>query len=128
LIVDTSALVTVVLREQGYERFEEALRAAPTVGVGAPTLVETGVVLHGRIGALARTVLIRLLDDVDATTIAFGDRHWHVALGAHARFGRGRHRAALNFGDCLTYAAAKVANEPLLCRGDDFAHTDLELA
>jgi ribonuclease VapC len=128
LIVDSSALVAVVLRERGYERFEDALRAASAVGVGAPTLVETGIVLHGRIGALAQTVLIRLLDDVDATCIAFGDRHWRVALAAFGRFGKGRHPAALNLGDCLTYAVAKVANEPLLCRGDDFAQTDLELA
>jgi ribonuclease VapC len=128
VILDSSALVALVLREQGYERFEEAMRTAPDVGVGAPTLVEAGVVLHGRIGALARTALIRLLDDVDATWIPFGDRHWPVALGAFGRFGRGHHRAALNFGDCLTYAVAKVANEPLLCRGDDFAQTDLELA
>lgn len=127
MIVDSSALLAVVLREQGYEPLEQAMGAAEHVGVGAPTLVETAVVLHARIGALSRTLLVRLLDDVGATCIGFGDRHWPVALGAFARYGKGRHPAGLNFGDCLTYAVAKVANEPLLCLGDDFAHTDLAL-
>ncbi len=128
MIVDSSALLAVVLREQGYEPLEQAMGAAAQVGVGAPTLVEAAVVLHSRIGALSRTLLVRLLDDVDATCIVFGDRHWPVALGAFARWGKGRHPAALNFGDCLTYAVARVANEPLLCLGTDFARTDLTLA
>lgn len=127
MIVDSSALLAVVLRERGHERIEQQLGTADTVGVGAPTLVETAVVLHARIGALSRTLLARLLDDADATCIAFGERHWPVACGAFARYGKGRHPAALNFGDCLTYAVAKVASEPLLCLGDDFAQTDLVL-
>lgn len=127
MIVDSSALVSVLLRARGYERFERAMGAAASVGVGTPTLVEAAIVLHSRIGALARTVLVRLLEDVNATCIPFDGRHWSVALHAFARYGKGRHRAALNLGDCLTYAVAKVANEPLLCLGDDFAHTDLDL-
>ena len=128
MIVDSSALLAIVLREQGYEPLERALGEAARVGVGAPTLVETAIVLHARVGALSRTLLKRLLDDVGAEPIAFGDRHWPVALSAFARFGRGRHPADLNFGDCLTYAVARVADEPLLCLGDDFARTDLVLA
>jgi len=60
--------------------------------------------------------------------IEFGEHHWSVALGAFSRFGKGRHPAALNFGDCMTYAIAEVARRPLLCVGEDFAQTDLELA
>jgi ribonuclease VapC len=59
--------------------------------------------------------------------ISFGDAHWRSAQVAFTRFGKGRHAAALNFGDCLTYATAFVAGEPLLCIGDDFAQTDLPL-
>lgn len=128
MIADSSAILAVVLREHGYEPLEQAMGTAAFVGVGAPTLVETAIVLHARVGALSRTLLVRLLDDMEATCIAFGDRHWPIALGAFARYGRGRHPAELNFGDCLTYAVAKVANEPLLCRGNDFAQTDLLLA
>lgn len=58
----------------------------------------------------------------------FGDEHWKAAVDAHAEYGRGRHKAALNFGDCLSYATAKLAGAPLLCTGSDFARTDLELA
>lgn len=128
MIVDSSVLVTVLLREQGYEPLQVRMGGAESVRVGAPTLVETAVVVHARIGALSRTVLARLLEDVGADCVEFGERHWPVALGAFARYGKGRHAAGLNFGDCLTYAVAKVADEPLLCVGDDFAKTDLALA
>lgn len=127
MIVDSSALVAVVLRERGCEAVAEKLDAAESVGVGAPTLLEGAIVLHGRVGGLSRTVLARFLEDFDAECLPFGERHWPVAHGAFARFGKGRHPAGLNFGDCLTYAVAKVANEPLLCLGDDFARTDLAL-
>jgi ribonuclease VapC len=128
VILDSSALVAVVLREQGHERLRALVEGSPRNGVGTPTLVETGLVLHGRVGAVARTALQRLLDDMEIERIAFADRHWPIALHAFARFGKGRHPAALNLGDCLTYAMARVAGEPLLCVGDDFAQTDLELA
>jgi len=60
--------------------------------------------------------------------IEFGEHHWSVALDAFSRFGKSRHPAALNFGACMTYAIAEVARRPLLCVGEDFAQTDLELA
>ncbi len=63
----------------------------------------------------------------DVRVIEFGDRHWKVALQAFARFGKGRHPAGLNLGDCLTYAVARLSGQPLLCVGDDFAQTDLAL-
>ena len=128
MILDTSALVAIALRERGYERLEEAVAAAERSAVGTPTLVEAGVVLQGRVSALARTVLERLLADMEIETLGFTDRHWPVAIRAYARFGKGHHPAALNLGDCFTYATASLAGEPLLCVGDDFAQTDLELA
>ena len=127
MIVDSSALLAVVLREEGYERLEHELGQGESVGVGAPTLAETAVVLHARVGALSRTLLARLLDDTGTVCLPFGERHWPVAVAAFARYGKGRHSAGLNFGDCLTYATARVAGEPLLCLGEDFAHTDLVL-
>jgi ribonuclease VapC len=68
------------------------------------------------------------LSEASVVTIPFGDVHWGSAVDAWLRYGRGRHRANLNFGDCLAYATAKVAGQPLLCVGDDFARTDLEVA
>ena len=57
----------------------------------------------------------------------FTDLHWQRAVDAYAHFGKGRHPAGLNFGDCMTYATAALARQPLLCRGDDFSKTDLEV-
>lgn len=128
MIVDSSALVAVLAEEPGYEPTWKALKLADRVSVGTPTLVEAGMVLERFAPRLGRFLLVRLLDDMDAARIPFTDSHWPVALDAFLRFGKGRHPAGLNFGDCLTYAVAKVAHEPLLCLGDDFAQTDLELA
>ena len=128
MILDSSALVAIALRERGHEQLRECAIAGDRNAVGTPTLVETGVVLHGRIGAIARTALERLIADMELQPIPFTERHWPIALRAFARYGKGRHPAGLNLGDCFTYATAAVAGEPLLCVGDDFAQTDLELA
>jgi ribonuclease VapC len=128
LIVDASALVAIVIAEPGYEDVWRRFRDAERVVVGAPTLVEAGMVLERYVPRLGRTLMARLLDEVEAHRVPFTDAHWPLALDAFLRYGKGRHAAALNFGDCLTYALAKASGEPLLCVGDDFARTDLVLA
>lgn len=128
MILDSSAIVTVFLREKGSDRVLDALEAADACRVGAPTLVETAMVLTGRLGDDGRTMLLSLLQEENVDVLSFGDAHWRIAQSAFVRYGKGRHPAALNFGDCLTYATAYVAGEPLLCVGEDFAQTDLELA
>jgi len=127
LILDSSALVAIIRREAGHDSLLERLGEAAAVGVGAPTLAETGIVLTARMGVLGRTLLARLVADAAIAVVPFTEQHWTVAVEAFARFGKGRHPAALNFGDCLTYATARLAGQPLLCVGDDFARTDLEL-
>jgi ribonuclease VapC len=127
VIVDTSALVAVLVEEPGYADAWEAMKSADAVGVGTPTLVETGMVMERLAPKRGRLLLVSLLDDLEAITVAFSGAHWPVAVDAFLRFGKGRHAAALNLGDCLTYAVAKVAREPLLCVGDEFTHTDLAL-
>ena len=128
MIVDTSAVVAVVMQEPGYEAVVEKLTRADRIGIGTPTLTETAIVLSARLGADARGLLARLLSEGTIATVPFVDPHFGVAVDAWLRFGKGRHAAALNFGDCVSYAIAKVAQEPLLCIGDDFPKTDLELA
>lgn len=128
MIVDSSALVAVVFQEPDYEALVDKLVESATTGIGTPTLVETGIVLGARLGKDARALLTRLLDELDVVEVPFGEAHWREALAAYRRFGRGRHRANLNFGDCLSYAVARLAGEPLLFVGDDFAATDLERA
>lgn len=127
MIVDSSALVAILVREPAHEALRARLTEAAEVAVGAPTLAEAALVLGGRLGPAAPTILARLVEDTNLAVLDFGDDHWRVAAQAFLRFGKGRHPAALNLGDCMTYATAKLAGAPLLCLGDDFAQTDLEL-
>jgi ribonuclease VapC len=126
--VDSSAIVAIVLREPGWEDVVARLGAAVAPGIGAPTLAEAGLVLTAKMGAKGHSILSRLLQETRLTVIPFAEEHWRVAVDAYARFGKGRHPAALNFGDCLTYAVAHLAGQPLLFVGDDFAKTDLPSA
>jgi ribonuclease VapC len=128
VIVDSSALLAVVFREPGYEKLVERLATAPVVVAGTPTLAETGIVLAARLGPAADGMLERLLDEFAIHELPFGELHWREAVEAFRRFGKGRHAAQLNFGDCLTYAAARLTGEPLLFVGSDFAATDLPAA
>ncbi len=128
MIVDSSALVAVVLRERGWEALVAKLAGDSALGIGAPTLAETGLVLTARLEKAARSTLARLLQETRLTIIPFTEEHWPVAVDAYARYGKGRHPAGLNFGDCLTYAVARLARQPLLTVGGDFAKTDLPLA
>ena len=96
--------------------------------MGAATLVETGIVLQRRLGGQAIEALDHFIAEFGVLVMSFTELHWAAGLDAWHRFGRGRHPARLNFGDCLTYATARIAGEPLLCTGNDFPQTDLEMA
>ena len=128
MIVDTSALVAIVFEEPEANDLVRMLSRASRAGIGTPTLAELGIVLHARLGRDPRALVTRLLDEFDIAEIPFGAPHWREALDAFARYGRGRHPAGLNFGDCLTYAVAALAREPLLYVGEDFSATDLARA
>ena len=128
MILDSSAIVAIVLREPGVERLLDRLIAASSVAVGIPTLTETAIDLSSRLGRDTRGLLSRFLQEGSIITVPFGEPHWGVSVDAWLRYGKGRHPAALNFVDCMSYATAKVAAEPLLCVGEDFARTDLDLA
>ena len=128
MILDTSAIIAVLTQEPDAARLLEKLESSRTVGVGAPTLTEASVVLSGRLGSRGILILGRFLEDLGASVIPFGELHWRQAAVAYQQFGKGRHPAALNFGDCMAYAVARVARQPLLCIGNDFSKTDLEIA
>jgi len=127
VILDSSAIVAVVLKESGHERLIDRIVENPEPGVGAPTLVETGIVLATRLGAAGETLLARFVQAQEVIVISFEEAHWSAAVQAFLRYGKGRNPAALNFGDCLTYAVARLSDEPLLCVGEDFSKTDIEL-
>ena len=128
MIVDSSALVAIVLQESQYQTLVQRLSAAPAVAIGSPTLVETAIVLSARLQTDARGLLARLVQEFSIEVVPFTPAHFGVAVEAWSSFGRGRHPANLNFGDCLTYAMARLSNRPLLCVGNDFSQTDLVLA
>ena len=128
MMLDSSAIVAIFFQEPGYERLVQKLAAAGGAGISAPTLVECGIVLSARLHEDARGLLARFVAEADITVVPFTDAHYGMALGAWLKYGKGRHPAGLNFGDCLTYAAAKLTGLPLLCTGDDFAQTDLTIA
>ncbi|WP_246258262.1 type II toxin-antitoxin system VapC family toxin [Amycolatopsis anabasis] len=109
------------------KKIGERMGSAPACRVGAPSLVEATLVLVNKEGASGKLLLDSFLQRRKFDILSFGDAHWRAAQDAFRRYGKGRHPAALNFGDCLTYATAWVAGEPLLCIGNDFAQTDLEL-
>ncbi|WP_409179684.1 type II toxin-antitoxin system VapC family toxin [Amycolatopsis sp. VS8301801F10] len=127
MILDSSAIVAILLREPGHERLEERLAEATAPRIGAPTLVEAGVVLTMRLGSRGRLVLARFMQENRIAVVPFAEEHGEIALDAFSQFGKGRHPAKLNLGDCYSYATAKIAGEPLLCTGGDFPQTDLEL-
>jgi ribonuclease VapC len=85
-------------------------------------------VLTAKLGARGRSLLARVVQEARIAVVPFTDEHWPIAIDAYARFGKGQHAAGLNFGDCLTYAVASLASQPLLYVGEDFAKTDLPRA
>jgi ribonuclease VapC len=128
MILDSSAVVAIIFREPGYEKLLQKLTAAVQPGIGAPTLVESGIVISARLKKDARGLLSRFLEEANVTVIPFSEAHYGLAIGAWLKYGKGRHPASLNFGDCLAYAVAKLSDAPLLAVGDDFPQTDLPLA
>jgi ribonuclease VapC len=128
VIVDSSPVVSVLLREPGYRGLERKMREAGVLGIGAPTLLETEMVMISARGEPGREAVSRFRASLDVVVVPFGARHEGVAVEAFSRFGKGRHPAALNYGDCMTYATARVADEPLLFIGNDFAQTDIQAA
>jgi ribonuclease VapC len=125
MIIDSSAVLAVIGREPGHERIVHELAVSTGTRIGAPTQLETGIVLMARLGPRGRTVLARFLQENAIQIVGFDEDHAAVALDAYSRFGKGRHPAALNFGDCCTYATASIAGEQLLCVGNDFRQTDV---
>jgi ribonuclease VapC len=123
--LDSSALIAILFAEPGYLDLVDRILQSDHVRVGAPTLVEASVVLAGRKGTPLPGALESLLSELAVTVVPFGESEWRVATDAFRRFGRGRHAASLNFGDCLAYATAAAVSDTLLFVGEDFKKTDV---
>ena len=124
MTLDSSALLAILFAEAGYHDLVDRILEADVVHIGAPTLVETTLVVAGRRPTVAAATVESLIRELGVTVVAFGEREQEHAVEAFLRFGRGRHAARLNFGDCLAYATAAAANDSLLFVGSDFAKTD----
>ena len=128
MIVDSSALVAILRNEPERERFVEAIAAAPSRSMAAPNFLEASMVLAGRQEDAILERLDAFMREASIRILPFTAEHAAAARHAFLRYGKGRHKAGLNFGDCIAYAAAKLEAEPLLFKGEDFRLTDVEAA
>jgi len=127
MVLDTSAIIAVLLSEATSERLVAAVEADRVRLVSAGTVIETSLVILGRFGDAGEPQVDRFLRSIGAEVVSVDEEQVAIARDAALRFGRGRHQAALNFGDCFSYALAAARAEPLLCVGDDFSKTDIEV-
>ena len=128
MVLDTSALIAILVDEPERSVFIRAIEEAASCRVSTATFVETSIVLEARYGAEALRILDRFIAKAQIEILPVDLEQGHTACRAFSRFGKGRHRAGLNYGDCFAYALANVLAEPLLCKGADFTHTDVRLA
>jgi len=127
MVIDTSALIAILTNEPESPAIARAIERDPRRLVSAASLLEASIVLVARHGEAATVFLDDLLHEADAEIVPVTEDHARRARSAYLRFGKGRHPAGLNFGDCLVYALAEASGEPLLFKGADFAQTDLAL-
>jgi ribonuclease VapC len=131
MIIDTSAVVSIIKVEAGFERLLSVLSAAPSVRMAAANYVEAGMVLATKADdpAFALAALDRFIQKTGVQIAPLDEAQARVALDARIRFGKGfGHPARLNYGDSFAYALAKISGEPLLFVGEDFSKTDIEPA
>ena len=125
MVVDTSAMLAILFGEADATRFAAAIEADPTRFMSAASVLEAAIVAERRKGPAGARELDLLLLKAGIETLAFGEQQLKLARHAYRAYGKGRHAAGLNFGDCFSYAASKTTGEPLLFKGDDFAMTDV---
>ena len=125
MVIDTSALVTMLTDEPGAPDFEAAIEADPVRLMSTASYLEAAIVIETRFGESGGRELDLWLHRAGVNLVAVDADQADVARTAYRRFGKGRHRAGLNYGDCFAYALAKTSGEPLLFKGDDFVHTDV---
>ena len=127
MVIDTSCLGAIFFKEPEREEFLRKLGEAESLLISATTVVESGIVIEGRLGETGRSEFDWFLAKYQIQIVPVDAEHVDVARRAWRKYGKGNHPASLNFGDCFTYALAKISGEPLLAKGSDFQQTDLEL-
>jgi ribonuclease VapC len=127
MVIDTSALIAMLRNEPERDVFSRAVYRDSVRLISAVTKFETSMVALGRFGPATLDRLDRMLVDIGPTIVPFDEDQADIAREAFARYGKGRHPAGLNFGDCAAYALAIAEAEPLLFKGTDFGSTDVEV-
>lgn len=125
MILDSSSVVSVLFEEEDHGRLVQAMDGAEILAIGGPTLLETGMVATRAFDLRGRALVSQFLERWSVVVTPFDNGHWQIAMEAFLRYGKGRHPAALNYGDCMSYATARLAEMPLLFVGDDFRKTDV---
>lgn len=125
MVIDTSAIVAMLADEPEATRLEEAVAHDPVRLMSTASYLEAAIVIESRFGEPGGRELDLWLHRAGVELIAVAADQAETARIAYRRYGKGRHRAGLNFGDCFAYALAKVSGQPLLFKGDDFSHTDI---
>ena len=125
MVIDTSAFAAIFFAEPERKAFLDAIAAAGSRLVSAASMLETGIVLEGRQGAAAGREFDLFAVRANLQIVAVDAEQADLARSAWRKYGKGRHPAALNFGDCFSYALAKLSGEPLLAKGSDFSLTDI---
>jgi ribonuclease VapC len=125
MVIDTSALAAIFFAEPERPSFLRAITSAGSRLISAPSVLETGMVLEGRQGEAAGREFDLFVVRAGLEIVAVDAEQADLARSAWRKYGKGRHPAALNFGDCFSYALAKFSGEPLLAKGTDFGLTDI---
>jgi ribonuclease VapC len=126
MIIDTSAIIAILAGEPDAAHFAQMIENDPAPRIGTPALLEASMVLTRWFGEEALTALDAFVRESGAEIITFDMPQLRAAQNAYLRFGKGRHPAALNYGDCMSYALAKVCDDELLFKGEDFSQTDIK--
>jgi ribonuclease VapC len=127
MVIDSSALVAILFGEPQADRFVDAIAGAEPRLMSAANLLEAALVVDNQLGSAAGRQLDRFVEQARIEIAPVTERQVSIARQAYLDYGRGNHPAKLNFGDCFAYALAKATGEPLLFKGDDFAHTDIKV-
>jgi len=126
MVIDTSALVAIALKEASRQALLDKIEAASGRVISSVSLLEAGMILRARLGERAVPLLYQLVQELGCEIVPFDGVQARLGIAAFGRFGKGMgHRAQLNFGDCVVYALAISRGEPVLATGNDFAATDL---
>jgi ribonuclease VapC len=128
MVIDTSALIAILLGEPEAEPFALAIAGDPKRLVSAFTALETAIVIEAKKGESGGRELDLLLHQAKIEIVPVTAEQFEIARSAWRKYGKGRHPAGLNIGDCCSYALAKCAGEPILFKGNDFSRTDLKAA